>query len=106
MYTPSGYLGEDTRENFDIPFNGWYWFETEIEALQQLTRNDSPTESALKDWWGSLSSGDKSLIYCYASDALLAWERMEYEVMFSLIGSNNAPQLANLRDQISNLLTK
>lgn len=101
MHTPEGYLSEETKENFTLPYNGWNWFDDEMDAL---TADDDPTEAALKQWWADLSTDEQKLVYCHAGDSLLAWERREYEVMFSLILANETPELAELKAQVSTML--
>lgn len=104
MHTPDGYLSEDTKENFTLPYNGWNWFDDEMDALTALTTDDDPTEAALKQWWADLDTDEQKLVYCHAGDSLLAWERREYEVMFSLILANETPELAELKAQVSTML--
>ena len=101
----SGYsLTEDDHESRDYPIDGWYWAETQDDALALLPDDASDTQASLKQWWADLTEDEQCLIYKHAPESLLAWERGEMNIMAAFIVANDAPELVELKAEVVALM--
>lgn len=98
--TPEGIFDELNKDESPSKYK---WFDTSEEAYTYFAEQGKE-QTPLEQWWDNLETEQRVLIYEYAPNAILAWQRDELTEMVSLIMKNQEPLLSDLKEQVQAFL--